>query len=475
MRTWKDRVNTQIWKAVKTESDLGSPVSMMCAYLLSVKAKKKQYNTIDDNQQQYTTCMSNFIKKKRLLTAEGVSYDGMVNFLSPLGNEAELFDIFIYALYLSTHPKNLFALKMYIDSETECVPYSFCFTNKRLIFDHLTNIEFRNEILQHIQHDTETKNILHILTDIDDTVYPSTVGGTDTTYKSKVFYPGVFSFHQQVNKSNMTTFLSARPNLGNANLIPLGSADMSDSGQRAYFLNYYNKGEWPHRPNMMLGESASFVRTLPWASRDFLGKFYGSFITTPAEISHIIKLGDAFEPGMCSMDNNLLLDKYVSNDSEWATAYKHFGIDKFRSFCQLAQIYPEYRFIFIGDTGQGDMLGALLMSHHPSMVTSLIRQVIRHKDPYESLVSQKLENELADRNVFLFSNYIESALILHKMYPGIVSKSNVKDIAIGTHQDFYGRDGDEGSSHIKMHKVNQQLSTYVRMNIDAYYDEAMSL
>lgn len=474
METWKNRVDNALWQSVREGAAISSPVSMMCTYLLSLKKMRRRYNTIENNQQQYSDCVSHFIEKKRLFTEKGVSYDGVMNFLAPVGNEVQLFDLFIYSLYLSTHPNHVFYLKMHIDLATQCIPHSSCFTNKRLIFDYLANLVYRDDILLHIQAGSGTKKLLHILTDIDDTVYPSSLGGTDLTFKSKVFFPGVFAFHQLVDNSNMTTFLSARPNLGKLNLIPVKPVDMSDSGQRAHFLDEFKARKWPHRPHMMLGESASFFKTLPSASRDFLGRYYRNFTATPDTIADILKLGQELEPDMCNVDNNMLLDRYVS-DSEWANAYRHFGIDKFRSFCQLAQIYPEYRFIFIGDTGQGDMLSALLMSHHPSMVASLIRQVIRHKNPYESLVSEELKSELASKNVFLFSNYIESALLLYKMGQGIVSKTKVKEIAISAHQDFYGRDGDHSGSHMKMYEVHPAAESYVGMNIKKHYEEAKVL
>ena len=37
---------------------------------------------------------------------------------------------------------------------------------------------------------------------------------------------------------------------------------------------------------------------------------------------------------------------------------------KFRNFVELATLYPESDFVFIGDSGQGDMLGGELMLYH---------------------------------------------------------------------------------------------------------------
>ena len=100
---------------------------------------------------------------------------------------------------------------------------------------------------------------------------------------------------------------------------------------------------------------------------------------------------------------------------------------KFRNFVELATLYPESDFVFIGDSGQGDMLGGELMLYHQPerMRAVFIHQIITDGKhgilcPYPR--SQSDLDRGTSRVVF-FDTYIGAAAQAHEW--GLISEDSL--------------------------------------------------
>lgn len=104
------------------------------------------------------------------------------------------------------------------------------------------------------------------------------------------------------------------------------------------------------------------------------------------------------------------------------------GEVKFENFSRFSAVYPEYRYVFVGDSGQADALTAQLMVTKGStegtsrVVTTFIHNLKQSADDEKS-VSPTFRNLPADvligrtsasgRGVIVFRNYIDAAIIAH--------------------------------------------------------------
>ena len=102
------------------------------------------------------------------------------------------------------------------------------------------------------------------------------------------------------------------------------------------------------------------------------------------------------------------------------------GVVKFQNFANFAAIYPEYRYVFVGDSGQADALTAQLMlttelaEASSGVITTFIHD-LRQSDEDERSVSPAFrglptpliidKTSPAGRGVIVFRNYIQAATI----------------------------------------------------------------
>jgi len=104
------------------------------------------------------------------------------------------------------------------------------------------------------------------------------------------------------------------------------------------------------------------------------------------------------------------------------------GEVKFENFSRFSEVYPEYHYVFVGDSGQADALTAQLMVTRASpegtsrVVTTFIHD-LRQADNDEHSVSPAFRNLSAEivikktsttgRGVIVFRNYIDAAIVAH--------------------------------------------------------------
>ena len=196
--------------------------------------------------------------------------------------------------------------------------------------------------------------LFHVVTDIDDTLYANHmhhtyVAGSDDSWIQHTPYPGVAALHQQLhtldNATSYTTVLSGTP--GPLKSKKLHSAALHD----------------------ILGKNFAFIQGIE-SKRD------------------IFSLG----PSILATAWN----KGINPDGEF---YKKLATTKFMRFKQYAKIFPERRFIWIGDNGQGDEVVGRWMLQQKDVSVTVCIHTIRPSDPAEQIIYFKSYTELARKLV----------------------------------------------------------------------------
>lgn len=262
----------------------------------------------------------------------------------------------------------------------------------------------RQEILNHIKKYSKPTNKLHIFTDIDDTIYPSRLGGCDLTFKDHTVYPGVLSFYKHVAKTGFVTLLTARPKTLYSNTTETISKAIGRSVDVLYgSLKDLNSG----------------------IGLDMVKRLFQPFISLdrsyPSKIQHI----SGIEP------------------NKWYSNYSDMAKTKFISILKYVTIYPEFKFIFIGDSGQGDMICAYDIYKYrknnpkfPVKASFIHNNIIKKNDsePVRMIEDETFINELKNRDIYLFHNYIDLAGQLYSL--DLISENVLQKIIQETITDF---------------------------------------
>jgi hypothetical protein len=192
---------------------------------------------------------------------------------------------------------------------------------RELIFN-LEKDTFRESFLENIGVSSRylisniyKSKIPHILTDIDDTLYPSKsvlfqTSGRDSSWKNKEPYPGIRKFYElfynslQNEDAMYSTVLTATP-------MFLKTTKMDDETICE-----------------ILGPNFGFIQG----------------VETKREAIQVILAGMKDKPFY-----------------HFAPSAVKIGTEKFNKFRQYCKIFPEYQLFFIGDNGQGDLLAGKMM------------------------------------------------------------------------------------------------------------------
>ena len=281
-------------------------------------------------------------------------------------------------LFLSVGPDDLAKFKFALEYDgdyKDLVEY---------LFHDIDDPARRGRIIEHLQR-APAENGVKVLTDVDDTMYANLI---ERRYPAKTLYPGVLEFYDSLRREPFEakpiciTTLSARPNP-----IGLKLEDASLAG-----LVEFTNGKL--RPSALSGKLAS---------------------------SLIGSLQTVLRANQTRLD---LLSDDISHGQE-----DKIGRVKFSNFTEFARVYPEYRFVFVGDSGQADALTAQLMVTQNSteasrVLTTFIHDIRRTENDAESasntftsllqhpdlLVS---ETSASGRGVIVFRNYIQAAVIAY--------------------------------------------------------------
>jgi hypothetical protein len=212
-----------------------------------------------------------------------------------------------------------------------------------------------NELLELFANkwrETGNSQIDHILTDIDDTLYPHkklNIPGKDDSWVQKKPYPGIKEFYRQ----------------------------------------FYSKLEEQYQYTTILSATPGFLKTSKLKDKH-------------GELSPILK-----DYGFLHGENKK--KNYTENIRQ---LYQMFGNTKFERFKQYKRLFPEYRMIFIGDNGQGDLIAGEKMVEFDNQCLVYIHQISEDRMAYKKVnVSNKLNVQQRERINF-FNTYHELGILM---------------------------------------------------------------
>jgi hypothetical protein len=320
-------------------------------------------------------------------------------------------------LLLSVEPGQLSAFKFdleYDGDDQDLVEY---------VFHDVDQASVQQAIVDHLKK-APTHDGIKVLSDVDDTIYGNLIDRRYPRSPKKTPYPAVLAFynalkyephrpdagtflHEGIAQVPITT-LSARPNPIVGHLEKRSIASLIDltrpasPGPLALQL----------RPSALSGHAtSSALGTLEtvFRKRVVMGlSLFGARSQT------------SLSPGEQPID---LLSDILPHGQEDKIAEV-----KFMNFLSFASVYPEYRFVFVGDSGQADALTAQRIVESgaveggPRVITTFIHDLkdrsnqTRTSSPAFNRLPATLRVDRASANgrgVIVFRNYIDAAVIAY--------------------------------------------------------------
>jgi len=294
---------------------------------------------------------------------------------------------------------NLFQLKVLMETQfirdVKC-SYTYLFTPdkfgcdlRELVFNVMAPEE-RHTLLENIKLQNPTPNqIPHILTDIDDTLFPNFNGfietmGSDTSWKSHEAYPGIKKFYEIFHRNipspvaKYTTILTGTPTFF--------------KGHRLISSNIVN----------ILGKNFGFMQGFD-------------------------KKRQAIQA--------LLQGIYEHGPLKFAISSTYIAEVKYEKFLQYRALFPEYKLLFIGDNGQGDLIAGKKMIESDPTTIVFIHNILKHGTTFLLSDAETLQEQMhTDGRLFFFKNYLELADIFRGL--GYFSTADFSELRDSVSQDI---------------------------------------
>lgn len=275
-------------------------------------------------------------------------------------------------IILGTHGRMLTRMKNACDLKGRI--HSF----HKLIYRDIADASIRSEILRHISLEGEvvkTDNFLpkdrrKILSDVDDTLFSSGgkfPAGVDRRYPHHVLYPGVCSFYREL-----------------------------DLGR------YAESGEWEEGRQGNLAFLSARPQMIERQS-------YEKFEQLRMELDSSMRNMKSSMGLHCVP--TLLSGSLDSGLHSFRGVFEPMSAKKLQNFMQYSTLYPEYKFCFIGDNGQGDpRAGELMKDALGSQVEAIFIHKVQpiHRTP--GYPSWQAIQTLQQKDVVFFSTYIGAAV-----------------------------------------------------------------
>jgi hypothetical protein len=268
------------------------------------------------------------------------------------------------------------------------------------------NNEEKSNFLNSIKSNAKNANqIPHILTDIDDTLFPSANGiiqtsGSDTSWKNGQSYPGI---------------------------------------KKLYELFYENIIVPEARYSTVLTGTPAFLkgrRIEDNKIKEAIGTKFGFL--------------QGFESKREAL-RSLLKGIYEQPFYKLAVSYTDLAQIKVERFKQYKQLFPEYKLIFIGDNGQGDFIaGKQLITEDPACHV-FIHNLFRDG---KFLFDTETINKNKNGRLFFFKNYLELGHQFYKL--GYIKKQDFESLRISIADELKKNKTYDSNSHHYFHYMRRK-------------------
>jgi len=304
----------------------------------------------------------------------------------------------------STLKKNFLNLRILMDNkfmkDINC-KYAYLNTPKKygcdlleLIYNILSNdskkeIELRNTILSDlVSCSLEKSSIPHIMTDIDDTIYPNpgilniNIAGSDYSWEKKKLYPGIEKFYECYTKFTQK----------NHDGIIIYNTILSAT------------------PTALKNHKFTDIRLKKALSDNF------SFLS--GKDSKIKSIKD--------------IEKKIDDEGEFSLEpnAESVGATKFEKFVKYKALFPEYKLLFIGDNGQGDLIAGEKMLIVDENCMVFIHNIIKKNNNFkfdDITIKKYIDKDKNKGRLFFFKNYYElSQIFLNLNLLDQVSVNSIK-------------------------------------------------
>ncbi|MBL8633411.1 MAG: hypothetical protein JNM40_09295 [Myxococcales bacterium] len=286
-------------------------------------------------------------------------------------------ELVVTKVLLATHGEDLMRLKRLIEHGPDRS------TLHELIYQQISDDVLRQAILAHLVRESRSeltppshppREKVRVLSDIDDTLYSSLC---DERFRRRTLFPGVLEFYRALS-----------------------------IGVRAHDSSVQAKGDVTFlsaRPRELASLSySSTLNPLFAAHSSIIGGY--SLLPAPRAYSGI------------------------------GNVHEVQAFAKFRNFVQYAALYPEADFVFIGDSGQGDLLsGELMLYHQPERLRAVfIHQIVTGQShgmfcPYPRSVK---DMDQGISHLVFFDTYVGAALQAFEW--GLISEESLLAVAQAT-------------------------------------------
>ena len=299
-------------------------------------------------------------------------------------------------ILLQTKQDQLSELKTLTDAKMEY----FCMN--KLIFVDIRSESIRQDILRHFQKEAKIQQAhmkmntkkakvrkqkawRKILSDVDDTLscsggsYPA---GVDKRYGKKMIYPGVLSFYRELD------------------------------------LGLHGPEEWPEHAvgNLVFLSARPHVYKDVSEKHNFakFQKLKPRLHTNPSLLAGDIVSGSSY---------------VLQNDME------PLAVKKFENFKRYVSIYPEFKHIFIGDNGQGDVrAGELMFDAFPDHIEVLYVHTVKPIHETYGYAPQRWTKK--GFQIVFFQTYIDAAIDAATRDPPFIRVTGLRRICQEAIHDF---------------------------------------
>eukprot|EP00978_Attheya_sp_CCMP212_P001286 scaffold2680_cov57-Attheya_sp.AAC.1 len=308
------------------------------------------------------------------------------------------------------------------------------YSMNKLIFHDIKSQTVREDILQHFKKQADIlqahmtmrtkrsklrmqKAWRKVLSDVDDTLtcsggsYPA---GIDKRFGKKVVYPGVLAFYRELDLGTRgpeewqegtpgnLVFISARPHF---------YKDVSEKHNFAKFEKMRARGE----------DGKSGMHTIP---------------------------------SLLAGDMASGREYIVSNDME------PLAVKKYDNFKSYVSIYPEFKHVFIGDNGQGDVrAGELMFDSFPQHLEALYIHVVQPLSKTHGYAPTRWSSK--GLKPCFFRTYVDAALDAVTRNPPLIRLSGLKRVCQDAVSDFYmittNKWPSENHKSLRREELNQAL------------------